>query len=134
MKIKCMMMKEGSRRGWVGTEKQSGKWKEMEEDDEVVVVGMKRRRTELESEWRREVELKLFGMDARMREGFQEMMRRLEEIRELLLERDAELEREDGEKDGDGEKDEEMAVENEVTGAEVREDGEVEKGADVEME
>ena len=38
------------------------------------------------------------------------------------------------EKDGDGEKDEEMAVANEVTGAEVREDREAEKGADVEME
>ena len=66
--------------------------------------------------------------------GLQEMARRLEEIRELLSERDVESEREDGEKDGDGEKDEEMVVENEVTGAEVGEDGEAEKGADVEME
>ena len=54
--------------------------------------------------------------------------------RELLLERDAELEREDREKDRDGEKGEEMAVANEVTGAEVGEVGEAEKGADVEME
>ena len=118
----------------MGTEKKSEKWKEAEEDDEVVVVGMKQRRTESESEWRREVELKLFGMDARIKEGFQEMARRLEEIWELLSERDAESEREDREKDRDGEKDEEMAVENEVTGAEVGEDGEAEKGADVEME
>ena len=42
-----------------------------------------------------------------------------------------ESEREDREKDGDGEKDEEMAVANEVT--EVGEDGETEKGTDVEM-
>ena len=116
----------------MGTEKKSEKRKEVEEDNEVV-VGVKRRRTESDSEWRREVELKLFGMDAQIKEGFQEMMKRLEEIRELLLEQDAESEREDGEKDGDGEKDEEMAVENEVTGAEVGEDGEAEKGADVEM-
>ena len=115
-------------------EKKSGKWKEVEDDDEVVVVGMKWRRMESESEWRREIELKLFRMDARMREGFEDVMRKLEEIRELLSERDAELEREDGEKDGDGEKDEEMVVENEVTGAEVREDREAEKGVDVEME
>ena len=118
----------------MGTEKVSGKWKEAEEDDEVVVVRVKQRRTELDSEWRREVELKLFRMDARIKEGFEEMARRLEEIRELLSERDAESEREDGEKDGDGEKDEEMAVENEVTGAEAGEDREAEKGADVEME
>ena len=115
-------------------EKKSGKQKEVEEDDEVVVVGVKRRRTELDSEWRREVELKLFGMDARIKEGFEEMARRLEEIRELLSEREAELEKENREKDGDGENDEEMAVENEVTGVEVGEDGEAEKGADVEME
>ena len=70
----------------MGMEKKLGKWKEVEEEDEVVVVGMKQRRTESESEWRREVELKLFRMDVRMREGFQEMMRRLEEIRELLSE------------------------------------------------
>ena len=122
------MTKEGSRRGRVGTEKVSGKRKEAEEDDEVVVVGVKWRRTESDLEWRREVELKLFGMDARIKEGFEEMARRLEEIRELLSER------EDGEKDGDGEKDEEMAVENEVMGVEVGGDGEVEKGVDVEME
>ena len=115
-------------------EKKSEKQKEVEEDNEVVVVGMKRRRTELESEWRREVDLKLFGMDVRIKEGFRDMMKKLEEIRELLSERDAESEREDGEKDGDGEKDEVMVVENEVTGAEVGEDGEAEKGADVEME
>ena len=60
-------------------EKKLGKWKEAEDDDEVVVVRMKQRRTELESEWRREVELKLFGMDTRMREGFEEVMRKLEE-------------------------------------------------------
>ena len=83
----------------MGTEKVSGRRKEAEEDDEVVVVRVKWRRTESESEWRREVELKLFGMDARIKEGF-----------------------------------EEMAVENEVTGVEVGEDGEAEKGADVEME
>ena len=128
------MTKEGSRRGRVGTEKKSEKRKEVEEDDEVVVVGVKWRRMESESEWRREVELKLFGMDARIKEGFEEMARRLEEIRELLSERDAELEREDGEKDGDGEKDEEMVVENEVMGVEVGEDGEAGKGVDVEME
>ena len=96
----------------MGTEKKSGKQKEAEEDDEVVVVRMKRRRTESESEWRREVELKLFRMDARMREGFKDMIKKLEEIRELLSEWDADIaesEREDGEKDGDGEKDEEMA-------------------------
>ena len=116
------------------TEKKSEKWKEAEEDDEVVVVGMKQRRMESELEWRREVELKLFRMDARIKEGFQEMARRLEEIRELLTERDVESEREDREKGGDGEKDEEMAVENEVMGAEVGEDREAEKGADVEME
>ena len=97
-------------------EKKLGKWKETEEEDEVVVVRMKWRRTESELEWRREVDLKLFGMDVRMREGFKDMMKKLEEIRELLSEQDAELEREDGEKDRDGEKDEEMAVENEVTG------------------
>ena len=118
----------------MGTEKKSEKQKEAEEDDKVVVVGMKWRRTESELEWRREVELKLFGMDVRMREGFADVMKKLEEIRELLSEREAESEREDGEKDGDGEKDEEMAVENEVTGAEVGEDGEAEKGVDVEME
>ena len=48
------MMKEGSQRGQVGTEKKLGKQKEVEEDDEVVVVRMKWRRTESESEWRRE--------------------------------------------------------------------------------
>ena len=80
------------------------------------------------------MELKLFGMDVRMREGFKELMKKLEEIRELLLEREAESEREDREKDRDGEDDEEMAVANEVTGAEIGEDGETEKGADVEME
>ena len=118
----------------MGTEKKLEKRKEAEEDNEVVVVRMKWRRTESELEWRREVELKLFRMDAQIKEGFQEMTRRLEELRELLSERDAESEREDGEKDGDGEKDEEMAVENEVTGAEVGEDREAEKGVDVEME
>ena len=119
------MTKEGSQRGRVGTEK-----KEAEDDDEVVVVRMKRRRMESEEEWRREVELKLFGMDVRMREGFEDVMKKLEEIRELLSEQEAESEREDG----DGEKEDEMVVENEVTGAEVREDREAEKGADVEME
>ena len=114
----------------MGTEKKSEKRKEVEEDDEVVVVGVKQRRTESDSEWRREVELKLFRMDARIKEGFQEMARRLDEIRELLSEREAESEKEDG----DGENDEEMAVENEVMGTGVGEDGEVEKGADVEME
>ena len=54
------MTKEGSWRGRVGTEKVLGKRKEVEEDDEVVVVGVKRRRMESDSEWRREVELKLF--------------------------------------------------------------------------
>ena len=98
------------------------------------MVRMKWRRTELESEWRREVELKLFGMDVWMREGLEDVMKKLEEIRELLLEQEVESEREDEEKDGDGEKDEEMVVANEVTGAEVGEDREVEKGADVEME
>ena len=44
------------------------------------------------------------------------------------------MERKDREKYRDGEKEDEMAMENEVTGAEVREDGEAEKGADVEME
>ena len=124
------MTKEGSQRGRVGTEKKSDRRKETEEEDEVVVVGMKRRRTELELEWRREVDLKLFGMDTQMREGFKELMKKLEEIRELLSEWEAESEREDG----DGENDGEMAVANEVTGVEVGEDGEVEKGADVEME
>ena len=128
------MTKEGSQRGRVGTEKKLERQKETEDEDEVVVVRMKQSRTESESEWRREVELKLFRMDVWMREGFQEMVRRLEEIRELLLEQEAEWEREDREKDGDGKNDEEMAVENEVTGVEVGEDGEAEKGADVEME
>ena len=40
-KIKCAMTKEGSRRGRVGMEKKSGKQKEVEEDDEVVVVGIR---------------------------------------------------------------------------------------------
>ena len=51
-----------------------------------------------------------------------------------MSEWDAELEGEDREKDGDGKKDEEMAVANEEMGAEVGEVGEMEKGADVEME
>ena len=69
---------------------------------------MKQRRTESELEWRKEVELKLFRMDVQIREGFEEVVRKLEEIRELLSEWEAELEREDKEKDGDGEKDEVM--------------------------
>ena len=52
----------------------------------------------------------------------------------MLSEWDAESEREDREKGRDGEKEDEMVVENEVMGAEVREDGEAEKGVDVEME
>ena len=88
----------------------------------------------LESEWRKEVELMLFGMDVRMREGFEEVMRKLEEIKELLSGLEAESEREGREKDRDGEQDEEMAMANEVTGAEVRENRGAKKGADVEME
>ena len=69
------------------------------------------------------MELKLFGMDVQMREGFEDVMKKLEEIRELLSEREVESEREDREKDGDGKKDEEMVVENEVT--EVGEDSDM---------
>ena len=37
---------------------------------------MKWRRMESESEWRMEVELKLFGMDVWMREGFEDVMKK----------------------------------------------------------
>ena len=66
-------------------EKKSGKRKEVEEEDEVVVVGEKWRRMESELEWRSQVEMKLDRMDMQMRDGFEDVMRKLMEIRELLV-------------------------------------------------